>query len=64
VELAGSVLALRHQQVPATLNYEVPDPRCRLNIVHREPIDRRVLTALSVNRTNIGQSAAAILRAV
>lgn len=64
VELAGSVLALRHQQVPATLNYEVPDPRCRLNIVHREPIDRRVPTALSVNRTNIGQSAAAILRAV
>jgi 3-oxoacyl-[acyl-carrier-protein] synthase II len=64
VELAGSVLALRHQQVPATLNYEVPDPRCRLNVVHREPIDRRPLTALSVNRTNIGQSAAAILRAV
>ena len=30
VELAGSVLALRNRMVPATLNYETPDPRCRL----------------------------------
>ncbi|MBW3540200.1 MAG: beta-ketoacyl-[acyl-carrier-protein] synthase family protein [Planctomycetes bacterium] len=64
VELAGSVLALRHRAIPATLNYEIPDPRCRLNVVHSDPEDQPTPTAISVNRTSMGQSAAAILRAV
>ncbi len=64
VELAGSLLALKHREIPMTLNYEVPDPRCRLSVVHREPIAQRSPIAMSVNRTSIGQSAAVILRAV
>ena len=64
VELAGSLLALRHGELPATLNYEVPDPRCGLNVVHDGPRVLRNKTALSVNRTTMGQSAAAIVRAV
>lgn len=64
VELAGSLLALRHGELPATLNYETPDPRCRLNVVHDGPAALPTSTALSVNRTAMGQSAAAILRAV
>ncbi|HVV98843.1 MAG TPA: beta-ketoacyl-[acyl-carrier-protein] synthase family protein [Planctomycetaceae bacterium] len=64
VELAGSVLALRYGQVPMTLNYETPDPKCRLNVIHGEPYRLRTHTALSVNRTDAGQSAAAILRAI
>lgn len=64
VELAGSLLALRHGSVPRTLNYEHPDPECRLNVIHDEPLTPENLTALSVNRTAIGQSAAAIVRAV
>ena len=64
VELAGSLLALRYGEVPATLNYETPDPRCRLNVVHDGPARLRHRTALSVNRTSMGQSAAAVLRAV
>lgn len=64
VELAGSVLALKHRLVPATLNYETPDPRCRLNIVHGEPYKLRKPTAIKVNRTAMGQSAAAIIRAM
>jgi len=63
VELAGSLLALRHGELPMTLNYEVPDPRCRLNVAH-EPLRLRNGVALSVNRTSIGQSAAAVLRAI
>ena len=47
-----------------TLNYETPDPRCRLNVVQREPLQLRQKSALSVNRTAMGQSAAAVLRAV
>lgn len=64
VELAGSVLALRHGMIPATLNYETPDPRCRLRVIHHEPHKQRVPTAISVNRTAMGQSAAAVIRAV
>jgi len=64
VELAGSVLALKHRMVPATLNYEIPDPRCRLNVVHDGPIQQRSSTAITVNRTAMGQSAAAVIRAV
>ena len=64
VELAGSLLSLRNETLPATLNYRIPDPRCRLNVVHDGPQPLRNLTALTVNRTAIGQSAAAIIRAL
>lgn len=62
LELAGSLLALKHGHIPATLNYETPDPRCRLNVVQGGPVPSRLRTALSVNRTNLGQSAAVVLR--
>jgi 3-oxoacyl-[acyl-carrier-protein] synthase II len=64
VELAGSLLALEHGSLPMTLNYETPDPRCRLRVVQREPLPLRKKTALSVNRTAMGQSAAVVIRAV
>ena len=63
VELAGSILAIKHGELPATLNYKQPDPNCRLNVV-REPTRLKSRVAMSVNRTTMGQSAAAILRAV
>lgn len=64
VELAGSLLSLKHGLIPPTLNYKIPDPRCRLNIVHEEPASQKISTAISVNRTAMGQSAAAIIRAI
>lgn len=64
VELAGSVLALKHGIVPMTLNYETPDPNCRVNVIHTEPYRLRSNIAMSVNRTNVGQSAATIFRAI
>ncbi|MCA9015435.1 MAG: beta-ketoacyl-[acyl-carrier-protein] synthase family protein [Planctomycetaceae bacterium] len=64
VELAASILSLRHGATPATLNYETPDPLCNLNVVHGEARPLSIPTAMSVSRTAFGQSAAAILRAV
>jgi 3-oxoacyl-[acyl-carrier-protein] synthase II len=64
VELAGTLLALKYGEVPATLNYEIPDPRCRLNIVRESPRRMNTRTAVTVNRTATGQSAAAVLRAI
>jgi 3-oxoacyl-[acyl-carrier-protein] synthase II len=37
---------------------------CRLNVIRREPLPLKNLAALSVNRTAMGQSAAAVIRAV
>lgn len=64
VELAGAILSVRRGELPMTLNYEHPDPLCRLNVVHGEPLRLRNRTAMSVNRTAMGQSAAAVFRAV
>lgn len=64
VELAGMLLSLRHQMVPSTLNYQIADPRCRLNVVHDGPMALRNPTAMTINRTSMGQSAAAIIRAI
>jgi len=62
--LAGALLPLHHGQLPATLNYEHPDPRCRLNVIHGQTARLTGGTALSVNRTSVGQSAATLLRAL
>ena len=64
VELAGTLLSLKNGYVPATLNYEIPDPRCGLNVVRGEAVRMRNRTAVTVNRTAMGQSAAAVLRAI
>ena len=41
VELAGSILALRKRELPITLNYETPDPGCRLNVVRDQTLALR-----------------------
>ena len=64
VELAGTLLSLKNGYIPATLNYEIPDPRCRLNVARGEATRMSTRTAITVNRTAMGQSAAAVLRAL
>lgn len=64
VELAGTLLALKEGWLPRTLNYENPDPRCPLDVVRDDLLPLRSRCAMSVNRTAMGQSAAAIVRAL
>jgi len=61
VELAASVLALTHGLVPATLNYEEPDPACP-GVVSRtaQAVSRPYV--LKVSLTELGQCAAAVVR--
>ena len=63
VELAASVLGLEHGLVPATLNYETPDPRCPVNVVHKAPLAGRPGTALALNVCSMGQAAAVVVAA-
>ena len=64
VELAGSLLALQKGELPMTLNYRTPDPNCQLNVIHDDTQNLSNRTVLTLNRTMMGQSAAAILRAI
>jgi 3-oxoacyl-[acyl-carrier-protein] synthase II len=63
VELAASVLALREGRLPRVLNYESPDPNCKLNVARddKTPSGRNFLN-LSV--TPQGQAAVLFVAAV
>ena len=62
LELAGSILGLAQGVVPATLNYDTPDPECPLNVVHAEPLSTTNKVVLNVNVTRMGQASALIAR--
>jgi 3-oxoacyl-[acyl-carrier-protein] synthase II len=61
-ELAASLLALEHSQLPATLNDEHPDPACPVTVAAGAP--RPVVRAhvLKVGFTGMGQCAALVIR--
>ncbi len=47
VEFIVCVLAIQHNMIPPTTNYEYPDPECDLNYVPNKPLARQVNVALS-----------------
>jgi 3-oxoacyl-[acyl-carrier-protein] synthase II len=60
-ELAASALALGHGLLPATLNYEEPDPACPVAVAAvARPVCRPYV--LKVSATELGQCAALVLR--
>lgn len=61
MELAASLLSLANGCVLPTLNYEVPDPECKLNVVSGEPLATDNKTFLKLNVTRMGQASAAII---
>lgn len=60
VELIVSVLAIKHNIIPPTINYEFPDPECDLNYTPNVPQERRVRNAIS-NTFGFGGHNACIL---
>ena len=62
VELVGSILALKHGELPPTLNHVNPDPECPV-FVHAKGV--RPVTkpyAIKIGFTDAGQTAVAVLR--
>ena len=47
VEAVATVLAVAHDRVPPTINFETPDPQCDLNYTFNEPAERTVDVAMS-----------------
>ena len=60
VEAAIAVLALRHQVIPPTINYETPDPECDLDYVPNQKRDAKIDYVLS-NSFGFGGTNAALL---
>ncbi|MEU1482874.1 beta-ketoacyl-[acyl-carrier-protein] synthase family protein [Streptomyces sp. NPDC005752] len=63
IEIAACVLALKHQTVPPTANYETADPECDLDYVPRTARSLKLRSVLSVGSGFGGfQSAVAMTR--
>ncbi len=62
LEAVASVLAMRDNKIPPTINYETPDPECDLDIVPNTARDARVDIVLSNSFGMGGQNATLILR--
>jgi 3-oxoacyl-[acyl-carrier-protein] synthase II len=60
-ELTASLLALRNGTVPATLNYDEPDPACPV-AVNRDPRPVTKPYVLKVSLTDLGQCAAVVVK--
>jgi len=61
-EAAATILALKRQQVPPTINYENPDPECDLDYVPNKTQDLEFEYAMSNSFGFGGQNAVVILR--
>ncbi len=60
VELITTILAMRHQFLPPTINYEVPDPECDLDYVPNKGRKAAINTALT-NSFGFGGANTAII---
>ena len=47
IEAIASILAVKHDRVPPTINFETPDARCDLDYTFNEPAERAVDVAMS-----------------
>ncbi|ELP64514.1 beta-ketoacyl-[acyl-carrier-protein] synthase family protein [Streptomyces turgidiscabies] len=61
IEVVACVLALKHQVVPPTANYETPDPECDLDYVPRTARQRKLRNVLSVGSGFGGFQSAVLL---
>jgi 3-oxoacyl-[acyl-carrier-protein] synthase II len=62
IELAASLLALRHGQLPATLNYRTPDPGCPVRVHAGPPRPVGKPYVVKTAFTDRGQCAAVVVK--
>ena len=63
VEAIATVLSMQNSHIPATLNYEAPDPECDLNYTP-QAVDAPIRVAISNSFGFGGQNAALLFRSV
>ncbi len=47
IELIATILAVKHNVVPPTINYQEPDPECDLNYTPNQPQERLIRAAIN-----------------
>jgi 3-oxoacyl-[acyl-carrier-protein] synthase II len=62
IEAVYTILAIHHELVPPTANYDTPDPQCRLDYTPNTARERPIEYALSVSCGFGGQNAAVAFR--
>lgn len=62
IELIASVLAIKYQFIPPTINYEIPDPECDLDYVPNKGREILVETVLKNSFSFGGKNSAMIVR--
>ncbi len=61
VEMVASLLAFEKQQIPVTLNYQRPDPRCPVRVVAEQSLPNPGPYALQLSQSGTGQAAALLI---
>ena len=61
VELIGGLLALKHQKIPPTVNYQTPDPQCPVNII-RETVALEKHSVIKTSFSATGQIATVVFK--
>jgi len=62
VELIASILTIKNNIIPPTINYETPDPECDLDYVPNKPREKKVDIAMSNSLGFGGHNATLIIR--
>jgi 3-oxoacyl-[acyl-carrier-protein] synthase II len=62
IELVTCILAMKHQLIPPTINYEEPDPECDLDYVPNKARPKKITTCLSNSFGFGGQNACLIIK--
>jgi len=64
VEMAASVLNMNSGTIPHTINYEVPDPACPIQVVAEPAQTHEAAPILMLNYSTSGQSTAVVVKPV
>ncbi len=64
IEAAAAALAVRHDVIPPTINYQTPDPECPLDVVPNVARETRVEAAISNSFGFGGQNGVLVFRKV
>ena len=62
IEVIASVLTIKNNFIPPTINYKHPDPQCDLNYVPNEGIEESVNTVLSNSFAFGSRNAALVIK--
>ena len=62
LDVITTVLAMEHNIVPPTINYETPDPECNLNYCFNKAQDKVIKNAMIINRGRGGINCVLILQ--